>query len=41
VLEESAQSSRVAVPVDVSARIAIKGIATLKGAWLGLGAVEP
>ncbi len=40
VLEESAQSSRVAVPVDASARIAIKGIATLKGAWLGLGAGE-
>lgn len=40
VLEESAQSSRVAVPVDASARIAVKGIATLKGAWLGLGAAE-
>ncbi len=41
VLEESAQSSRVAVPVDASERIAIKGIAMLKGVWLGLGAVEP
>ncbi len=40
VLEESAQSSRITVPVDASARIAVKGIASLKGAWLGLGAVE-
>lgn len=40
VLEESAQSSRVAVPVDASARIAIKGVAALKGAWLGLGAAD-
>lgn len=40
VLEESAQSSRVAIPVDASARIAVKGIATIKGAWLGLGAAE-
>jgi RND family efflux transporter MFP subunit len=40
VLEESAQSSRVAVPVDASARIAVKGIAAIKGAWLGLGAAE-
>lgn len=40
VLEESAQSSRIAVPVDASARIAVKGIAALKGVWLGLGAAE-
>jgi RND family efflux transporter MFP subunit len=40
VLEESAQTSRVAVPVDATARIAVKGIATLKGVWLGLGAAE-
>lgn len=40
VLEESAQSSRVAAPVEADARIAVKGIATLKGAWLGLGAGE-
>ncbi len=40
VLEESAQSSRVAIPVDATARIAVKGIATIKGAWLGLGAGE-
>jgi len=40
VLEESAQSSRITVPVDASVRIAIKGIATLKGAWLGLGTAE-
>jgi len=40
VLEETAQSSRVAIPVDSGARIAVKGIATIKGAWLGLGAGE-
>lgn len=40
VLEESAQSSRVAAPVEATARIAVKGVAALKGAWLGLGAGE-
>ncbi|MBU0753477.1 MAG: efflux RND transporter periplasmic adaptor subunit [Gammaproteobacteria bacterium] len=40
VLEEAAQSSRVAIPVAADARIAVKGIATIKGAWLGLGAGE-
>jgi membrane fusion protein, heavy metal efflux system len=40
VLEESAQSSRVAVPVDASSRIAVKGVAAIKGAWLGLGGGE-
>lgn len=41
VLEESAQSSRIAAPVDATARIAVKGVAAIKGAWLGLGAGEP
>jgi len=40
VLDESAQSSRITVPADPSARIAVKGIATLKGVWLGLGTAE-
>lgn len=40
VLEESAQSARVAVPVEASARIAVGGIAAIKGVWLGLGAGE-
>jgi RND family efflux transporter MFP subunit len=41
VLEESAQSSLVAVPVDAATRIAVKVIVAIKGAWLGLGAGEP
>lgn len=40
VLEETAQSVRIAAPVEPSVRIAVKGIAALKGAWLGLGAGE-
>lgn len=40
VLEESAQSVRIAAPVDPAAKIAVKGIAAIKGAWLGLGAGE-
>lgn len=40
VLEETAQSVRIAAPVDPSAKIAVKGIAAVKGAWLGLGAGE-
>jgi membrane fusion protein, heavy metal efflux system len=40
VLEESAQSTRIAAPVEPSARIAVKGITAIKGAWLGLGAGE-
>ncbi|HMM53715.1 MAG TPA: efflux RND transporter periplasmic adaptor subunit [Candidatus Desulfobacillus sp.] len=40
VLEESAQSMRITAAIDPSARIAVKGIAAIKGAWLGLGASE-
>lgn len=40
VLEETTQSARIAAPVEPSARIAVKGIAALKGAWIGLGAGE-
>lgn len=40
VLEETAQSSRITAPIDPAARIAVKGIAALKGAWLGLGVGE-
>ncbi len=40
VLEESAQSARVAAPVEASSRIAVGGIAAIKGVWLGLGAGE-
>jgi RND family efflux transporter MFP subunit len=40
VLEEAAQSVRIAAPVDPAAKIAVKGIAAIKGAWLGLGAGE-
>lgn len=40
VLEEAAQSVRVAAPLDPAANIAVKGIAAIKGAWLGLGAGE-
>lgn len=41
VLEETAQSSRIAAPVDPTVNIAVKGVAAIKGAWLGLGAGEP
>lgn len=40
VLEETAQSVRIAAPVDPSAKIVVKGLASIKGAWLGLGAGE-
>lgn len=40
VLEETAQSTRIAAPVEPTAKIAVKGIAAIKGAWLGLGAGE-
>ncbi len=40
VLEETAQSSRIAAPVEPTVSIAVKGIAAIKGAWLGLGAGE-
>lgn len=40
VLEESAQTSRIAASVDPSSKIAVKGISAIKGAWLGLGAGE-
>lgn len=40
VLEETAQSVRIAVPVEPTVKIAVKGISAIKGAWLGLGAGE-
>jgi len=40
VLDETAQSVRVSAALDAGARIAVKGVAAIKGAWLGLGSGE-
>ncbi len=40
VLDEAPEGARVAAELDGGARIAVKGVATLKAIWLGLGVGE-